>query len=105
MFLGEGCLHGVLDGQTRHGPCGEVLHIPHCLLYLALGGVGAEGELRLDHATILQQTDPCCIMANLEELKQVDDEGLHFLIVIGTDASGAVNHKDEIQRDSFTWIL
>lgn len=105
IFLGEGCLHGVLDGQTGHCPCGEVLHVPHRLLHLSLGGEGVEGELGLDHAAILEQTDPSYIRADLKELKQVDDEGLDLLVVVGADASGAVDDKDEIQRDGFAKVL
>ncbi len=105
MFLSERCLHGVLDGETSHRPCGEVLHVPHCLLHLSLAGVGVEGELGLDHTTILKQTNPSGIRADVQELKQVDDEGLHFLIVVGANASGAVDDKDEIQRDGFAGVL
>lgn len=104
LFLREGCLHGVLDGQTSHCSCGQVLHVPHRLLHLSPGGVGVEGELGLDHAAILEQTDPSGIRADLEELKQVDDEGLDLLVVVGSDASGAVDDKDEIQRDGFAWV-
>lgn len=105
LFLSEGLLHGVLDGQTGHGTSGEVLHVPHGLLYLSLGGVGVEGELGLDHAAVLKQTDPSGIRAHMEELKQVDDEGLDLLVVVGADASGAVDDKDEIQRDCFASVL
>lgn len=68
LFLSEGGLHCELDGQTSHGPCGKVLHVPHGLLHLSLSGIRVEGELRLDDASVLEQTDPCVIRANVEEL-------------------------------------
>lgn len=105
IFLSEGDFHGVLNGQTGHCSCGEVLHVPHCLLHLSLGGVGAEREFRLDHAAILEQTYTSAFWANLQELEQVDDEGLDLLVVMGADASGAVNDKDEIQRGGFARVL
>lgn len=105
VFLSEGCLHGVLDGQTGHCPCGEVLHVPHRPLHLSLGGVGAEGELGLDHAAILEQTDPSGVRADLQELEQVDDEGLDLLIVMGADASGAVDDENKIQQGGFARAL
>lgn len=105
IFLSEGCFHGVLDGQTGHCSCGKMLHVPHCLLHLSLGGVGAEREFRLDHAAVLEQTDTSGIWANLQELEQIDDEGLDLLVVVWADASGAVDDKDEIQRDGFARVL
>lgn len=105
LCLTEGCLHGVLDGQTCHGSCGKVLHAPHSPLHLSLGGEGVEGEFVLDHAAILEQTDPRGIRTDLKELKQVDDECLDLLVVIGADASGAVDDKDEIQWDAFARVL
>lgn len=101
IFLCEGCFHGVLDGQTCHCPCGKVLHLFHRLLHLSPGGVGVEWEFRLYHAAILKQTHPGGIWANFQKLEQVDDEGLDLFIVMGADASGAVDDKDEIQRDGF----
>ena len=105
LFLREGSLHGVLDGQTGHGPGGKVLHVPHRLLHFGLIGVVIEGELRLDHAAILEQTNPCRIRANREELNHVDDESFDLLIVVGTDASGAVDDKDKIQWDGLARVL
>lgn len=105
MVLSEGRLHGVLDGQTGHGSCGEVLHVLHSLLHLRSAAVRVEGELWLNHAAVLQQADAGGIVANVKELQQVNDEGLDLLVIVGADASRAVNDKDEIQRDGFAGIL
>lgn len=45
------------------------------------------------------------IRANLQELEQVDNEGLDLLVVMRADASGAVDDKDEIQRGGFARVI
>lgn len=105
LLLREGHLHGILDGQTGHGPSGEVRHVLHSLLHFSSGGVGVEGELRLDHAAVLEQTDPGRIVANVQKLEQVGDEGLDLQVVTRVDAPGAVDDEDEVQRRGFTRIL
>lgn len=105
IFLSEGCFHGVLDGQTSHCACGKVLHVPHGLLHLSPGCVCVKWEFRLDHAAVLEQTDVSGVRANIQELEQVDDEGLDPLVIMWADASGAVDDKDEIQRGGFARVI
>lgn len=105
VLLGEGHLHEELDGQAGHRPRGQVLHAPHSLLHLGPGAVGVEGELGLDHTAVLDQPHPGGVGTHLQELQQVNDEGLDLLIVVGPDASRAVNDKDEVQRDGFAGVL
>lgn len=104
VSLSEGCFHGVLDGQSSHCSCGKMLHVPHCLLHLSLGAEGVEGEFRLDLASILEEAHPGGIWPNLQKLEQVDDEGLDLLIVMVTDASGAIDDKDKIQWGSSAMV-
>lgn len=105
VFLGEGRFHGVLDRQTGHCSRGEVPHAPHRLLHLSFAGEGVEGEFGLDHAAVLEQADPSGVRPDLQELDQINDEGLDLLVVVGADAPGAVDDKNEVQRDGFARIL
>lgn len=105
LLLGERYLHSVLDGQAGHGAGGQMPHVSHSVLHLGFGGVGVERELRLDHAAILQQPHAGGIGANVEKLQQVNDEGLDLVVVFRSDAPGAVDNEDEIQRRAFTRIL
>lgn len=105
IFLCEGYFHGVLDCQAGHCSRGKVPHVPHRLLHLSLAGEGVEGEFRLDHAAVLQQTNPGGVWPDLQELDQINDEGLDLLVVVGAYASRAVDDKDEVQRDGFARVL
>ena len=100
LLLGEHRVHGVLQGQARHGARGQVLHTPHRPLHLGPGGMGIEGELALHHAAVLQQGHARGVGPHLQELQQVQDEGLDLLVVPGPDAAGAVDDKGEVQGDA-----
>lgn len=96
LLRGEGHVHGVLDGQPRHGALGQRDDAVDGLLHVCSREEGLEGEDVLHLAGVLDHPHPRGVGAHVQAADDVHHELPHGLELEGPHTAGAVDHKHDV---------
>jgi len=96
-LLGEGLVHGRLDGQARHGSGRQGLDAGDGLLHVEFVQVILEEELDLDRAGVVDHRHPGGVGSHVQRVHHVGQEDLDLLKFARTHTARAVNDEHQIQ--------